>query len=179
MSTARSQKRSKIDSIVDELDHQTADHPHPSELAASEAIALRLTFGEKVYACRVERKWSKDELAQRAGINPLYLGQIELGKRDCSISVASRICGAFEVPLGQMLGSRHDELSEVAKMVAWNFEEIAPDLCATLLRLLSIANNRGMKAAEKRSRRKTKPKSAPDSNAAPWKTASPSMAKRR
>lgn len=52
---------------------------------------------------RRRRKWTQDDLAQRAGITREYLARIETGKHDPRLSVAVKIARALRVKLDDLV----------------------------------------------------------------------------
>jgi transcriptional regulator with XRE-family HTH domain len=54
-------------------------------------------------ALRVRRMLTQRQLAQAAGVVPGYLLQIEMGRRDPSLSVLKRLARALRVTPGQLL----------------------------------------------------------------------------
>jgi transcriptional regulator with XRE-family HTH domain len=54
-------------------------------------------------ALRYQRGLTQHELAWKAGIAPGYLLQIEVGRRDPSLSVIKRLARALDVTPGQVL----------------------------------------------------------------------------
>ena len=48
---------------------------------------------------RTARGWTQEELAERAGIHPVYLSGVETGVRNPTFRVLSRIASALGVPL--------------------------------------------------------------------------------
>lgn len=62
------------------------------------------TFAESAGRLRVQRGWSQDRLAKEAGISQSMLSLIELAKCSPNLTMALKIAGALDVPLGVMLG---------------------------------------------------------------------------
>jgi len=66
------------------------------ELIASLDINKRL--GARVRQLRTERRWSQEELADRAQLHRTYIGGIERGERNVSLLNIVRIATALGVP---------------------------------------------------------------------------------
>jgi DNA-binding XRE family transcriptional regulator len=67
------------------------------------AIADRIVDGEnKVRVWREHRGLTAKDLADRAGISPAYLSQIETGSRDGSFDTIKRIAAALQVSLDDL-----------------------------------------------------------------------------
>jgi transcriptional regulator with XRE-family HTH domain len=60
-------------------------------------------FGKNVRRIRREREITQETLAGQADIKRSYLTEMEAGRRNPSIMVASRIAKALNVPMGTLL----------------------------------------------------------------------------
>lgn len=60
-------------------------------------------FGSTVRHRREARAWSQEHLAERAGLNRSYVGEIERGTTVPSLLTADKLARAFEVPLASLL----------------------------------------------------------------------------
>lgn len=56
-------------------------------------------FAHNVRELRVERGFSQEELAHRAGLHRTYVGAVERGERNITLLNAQRIADALDVPL--------------------------------------------------------------------------------
>lgn len=63
----------------------------------------RLIFAENVRQIRRFKEFSQEELAHRAGISRVYIGEVERGGRNLTIDVMERIAAALDIPLEQLL----------------------------------------------------------------------------
>jgi transcriptional regulator with XRE-family HTH domain len=68
---------------------------------ARERIVTR-AWGETVHRYRRWRGISRRELALRAGLSPVFLGEIERGEKEPSAHSLCLIAGALEVPLSEL-----------------------------------------------------------------------------
>lgn len=59
-------------------------------------------FGIQVRSLRKERGWSQERLAAESGKHPTYIGGIERGTRNPTITVAAEIAHALGVPLARL-----------------------------------------------------------------------------
>lgn len=64
-------------------------------------ICTRL--GRKVRRLRDERDWSQENYADRAGIHRTYVGHIERGKRNPTLTVVEKLAKQLKVELGRLL----------------------------------------------------------------------------
>lgn len=78
---------------------------------------------------------TQDDLAERSGLTPNYIGTIENGKRDPSLSTMMAIAKGLGLPLGELLGPV-PEISAGATEMARLFEVSGGDMQTALLALL-------------------------------------------
>ena len=89
-------------------------------------------LGRRVRRLREQRGLSQAELAQRAQISTQYLGEIERGRRDPSVSVASRLATALDSSLDFLAQGEADSPAGIVS--AWS--RIPAELRAVALRIL-------------------------------------------
>ncbi|OLL30900.1 transcriptional regulator [Burkholderia sp. SRS-W-2-2016] len=65
--------------------------------------ALVREFGATVRAAREALSWSQEQLAEYAGLNRSYVGEIERGSAIASIVTADKLARALNVPVGTLL----------------------------------------------------------------------------
>lgn len=97
-------------------------------------------FGERVERFRILGGWTRDDVAQRAAINPFYLREVELGRRDVSMSTAHRLAKALGTPLRELLGAPPVALSGMGKMWAQEVTNSSPALGDLMVRLLQMGH---------------------------------------
>jgi transcriptional regulator with XRE-family HTH domain len=72
-------------------------------------IASQLeSFGREVRRRRQALGITLEDLARASGLTPNYLGSIELGKRDPSLSTLGAIAKGLRVPVGELLGGSRE-----------------------------------------------------------------------
>jgi len=62
-------------------------------------------FGAAVRELREARGWSQEQLAEHAGLNRSYVGEIERATVIASIVTVNKLALAFDVPISQLLCS--------------------------------------------------------------------------
>ena len=62
-----------------------------------------VTFGQVVRALREERGLSQEEFATRAGVHRTYMGGIERGERNPTLTTIHKIAAALSVPPHRLL----------------------------------------------------------------------------
>jgi len=60
-------------------------------------------FGAAVRALRETHAWSQEQLAEHAGLNRSYVGEIERGTAIASIVTVDKLARAFDVPIATLL----------------------------------------------------------------------------
>jgi transcriptional regulator with XRE-family HTH domain len=65
---------------------------------------LRL-FGERLRELRMERNLSQERLAELAGLDRNYIGQIERAERNVALVNIVKIAKALEIPPGELFAS--------------------------------------------------------------------------
>ena len=63
----------------------------------------RKRFGRRVRALRQARKWTQEELANRANLHPTYIGGIERGERNVGLDNIHKLARALGVPPASLL----------------------------------------------------------------------------
>ena len=59
-------------------------------------------LGKRVRQLRLQRGWTQEELAARSGKHWTYIGGIERGERNPTVSVLGDIARALEIKLGEL-----------------------------------------------------------------------------
>jgi len=62
-------------------------------------------FGKAVRSKRMALKLSQEDLADKAGLHPTYIGLLERGKRNPSLPVAWELANSLGVKLSTLLAS--------------------------------------------------------------------------
>jgi len=60
-------------------------------------------LGTVVRAYRKRLAWSQEELGERAGLHPSYIGQIERGTKKVSLLTLQKLAGALRVRISDLL----------------------------------------------------------------------------
>lgn len=61
-----------------------------------------IAFGQRIKELRLERNWSQEFLAEKAGMHRNYIGMIERGERNPSLSNIERLAQAFGISLSAL-----------------------------------------------------------------------------
>ncbi|MDA8130398.1 MAG: helix-turn-helix domain-containing protein [Elusimicrobia bacterium] len=72
---------------------------------------IYITLGCSVRAHRKRLAWSQEELGERAGLHPSYIGQIERGTKKISIATLEKLARALKVKIADLLQERPPSIS--------------------------------------------------------------------
>ena len=64
--------------------------------------SLSLEIGQRIRNYRLQKKLSQEELAERCGLHPTYIGQVERGEKNATIESVSKISAGLEVSLSTL-----------------------------------------------------------------------------
>ena len=65
--------------------------------------SLNEQFSAVLRQLREERGWSQEQLAQQAGLNRTYLGEVERGNAIPTLTTVSKLARAFDMRLSSMI----------------------------------------------------------------------------
>ncbi len=63
---------------------------------------LSREIGKRIRNYRTQQKLSQEELAERCGLHPTYIGQVERGEKNATIESISKIAAGLNIPLGTL-----------------------------------------------------------------------------
>lgn len=95
-------------------------------------------FGQEVRKRRKAMKLTLEQLAERAGMSSNYLGSIERGQVNPSVSTVNAVADGLGIAPGELVGEV-TKLSEPGLVVAQMFEQLAADMKRVVLLLLRAA----------------------------------------
>lgn len=96
-------------------------------------------FGREVRRRREALGLTLEGLAERAELTPNYIGTIENGKRDPSITTIAAIAKGLDLAPGELLGEV-PELSPILIEVGRLFDSTAPDIQAAVLSIMRASS---------------------------------------
>lgn len=68
-------------------------------------IELLNKFGEKVREERLKRGLSQEELAGKAGVHRTYIGMIERGEKNITLTNIKKVANALDLKIDQLLSN--------------------------------------------------------------------------
>jgi transcriptional regulator with XRE-family HTH domain len=98
---------------------------------------LPLTFGKEVRRRRRALGLTLEQLAERSELTPNYIGTVENGRRDPSLSTVLALAKGLGVAPGELFGGI-EQLTPLAMEAARLVEEQPPELQAALLQMLRL-----------------------------------------
>jgi transcriptional regulator with XRE-family HTH domain len=104
----------------------------------------RLKFGREIRRLRQALGLTLEELAKRCGVSPNYIGSIENGHRDPSLSTIRALAEGLGVTTGELVGPRV-KLSDAALEMGQIFDQMSQELQGALLKILYGAPKRRRK----------------------------------
>jgi len=100
-----------------------------------------LTFGREVRRRRGALGLTLEQLAERSGLTPNYIGTVENGRRDPSLSTVLALAKGLGLAPGELLGGV-GELSPASTEAATLIETLSPDVQVSILELLRVLSKR-------------------------------------
>lgn len=100
-----------------------------------------MSFGAFIRRKREALGLTLEQVAERADLTPNYVGTVEKGKRDPSLSTVLALAKALRVPAGDLLGGVHG-LTPEAIEAARLFEAAPADVQDAVVRLLRAVTRR-------------------------------------
>jgi transcriptional regulator with XRE-family HTH domain len=79
-----------------------AEDPAPETTRLEDEREVLRAWGATIRRYRQWKRLSRRELAGRAGMSPVYLGEIERGEKDASVHTLTLITGALGIRLGEL-----------------------------------------------------------------------------
>ncbi len=86
------------------------------------------TIGRKLRQYRQKQGYSQEALADRAGLHPTYIGQVERGEKNITVETLGKITAALEIPITAVF----EELPQPAAPSEENYPLKAYQILATL-----------------------------------------------
>ncbi len=94
-----------------------------------------LSFGREVRRRRKALGLTLEQLAEKSALTPNYIGTVENGRRDPSLSTVMALAKGLSIPPGELFGGVA-ELSPAALEAARLFEAAPADVQGAVLQLL-------------------------------------------
>lgn len=89
---------------------------------------ISIDVGQRIRNYRIQQQLSQEELAERCGLHPTYIGQIERGEKNATLESICKIASGLAISLS-VLFEKIDELEDNGNnypSVAYNIIQTAP-----------------------------------------------------
>ena len=63
---------------------------------------VRIQLGENIRSLRKDAGFSQEKLAEKADLHPVYMSQVECGKKAVSVEALWKIAKALRIPVGKI-----------------------------------------------------------------------------
>jgi transcriptional regulator with XRE-family HTH domain len=83
-------------------------------------------FGTRLRTTRVGASLSQTDLAERAGLTPAAISQIEAGERLPAFNTLSRLAAALKTSVGYLLGEQVAEVPPEMKAMFRDLDDLSP-----------------------------------------------------
>jgi transcriptional regulator with XRE-family HTH domain len=100
-----------------------------------------VSFGQTIRRKRKALALTLEDLAERSGLTPNFVGSVENGQRDPSLSTVLALAKGLRTPVAELLGGVRDVGPEALE-AAHLFEGAAPDVQVAVLGLLRAVSRR-------------------------------------
>lgn len=64
---------------------------------------IKAKFGVRLKELRLEKRYSQERLALKAGVDRTYIPSIEKGERNVSLQILQKLSGALEMTISELL----------------------------------------------------------------------------
>jgi transcriptional regulator with XRE-family HTH domain len=98
-------------------------------------------FGREVRRRRQALGITLETLAQMSGLTPNYIGSVELGKRDPSLSTIEGLASGLQMPVGELLGGTR-ELTPAGLEAALLYDATSPEIQAAVTSILRATSRK-------------------------------------
>ena len=99
------------------------------------------SFGHEVRRRRKALGLTLEEVAEASGLTPNYIGSVELGKRDPSLSTMESLAKALRAAVGELVGG-NQELSPAGLEAAIFFDSAPPEIQQAVTIILSFTTRK-------------------------------------
>ena len=68
-------------------------------------------IGKRLRLARKQQSLSQEKTAERAGLHPTYIGQLERGEKNATLESILRVSRALEIPLSELFANIDDQVA--------------------------------------------------------------------
>ena len=67
---------------------------------------ISVEIGQRIRGYRLQQGLSQEELAEKCGLHPTYIGQVERGEKNATLESISKIAGGLSISLSTLFENR-------------------------------------------------------------------------
>jgi len=87
-------------------------------------LDIRQSFGQRIKELRLRCGWTQEELAERSGLHPNYVGQVERGEKNISLENIAKLAHGLRVELSLLFQfEKHPVPAEQIRSLLKEFAE--------------------------------------------------------
>lgn len=97
--------------------------------------------GRRLRNYRIQQQLSQEELAERCGLHPTYIGQIERGEKNATIESISKITSGLAISLSTLFENIEECSSDVPNYAASAYSivnSVSPNMQKKLITILEL-----------------------------------------
>lgn len=87
---------------------------------------LSIEIGQRIRSYRLQNGLNQEELAEKCGLHPTYIGQVERGEKNATLESVSKIANGLSLPLSKLFENMGSEADDE------NYPAVAYDLMLSL-----------------------------------------------
>lgn len=78
-----------------------------------------INIGNRIKELRKQKKWTINELSEKAGVSRAYLCNIENNTCNCTVGILKLICNALEISMKDFFNEEHIPDRQKVYLVSW------------------------------------------------------------
>ncbi len=119
---------------------------------------IKHVLGERIRSLRNERGLSQEELGERSGLHYTYIGAVERGEKNSSVSVLEKIAGGLGVSMNDLFSfsQGRENTAQIKKWIISEVKNASPKILLLLSHMLTDLKTLESERRSSRPPRKTK-----------------------
>lgn len=73
---------------------------------------LSIEIGQRIRSYRLQNGLNQEELAEKCGLHPTYIGQVERGEKNATLESVSKITNGLSLPLSKLFENMSNETDD-------------------------------------------------------------------
>lgn len=108
----------------------------PPRDGARVAEDITTLVGRRIRQLRRERRWTIEELAAAAELDPSYVSRVERGVQNASLTVLAQLARAFSIPVAEVVDVVSVGVSAMRKRATERLAHLDAEQLAALVRVI-------------------------------------------